>query len=335
MRCPPDSTAPPRIANWSVAAFDKLLHVWQHHVYADPRLSQFRTRTHPLQFACASDGAVCRVLVPSINAVPSLALSLPLISRALRAGGAVSLLHTGALGHPHVLAQLPQPSPRLRHVDLRESKGRGFVLRFPHFLFGFGLNGTEDWYPAPAYRPFLLASSSLPAPPRRDVVAWLSRPTAAGATRVLAGERQVVAALRTALASVRLRLQVVSSEAPLAPREFASLRGVVGVHGGAFANVHACRPGALVVEIQGQASARWCYAGLSVGLGLDYRAYFARRFPTDYMSREPREARVEVDPSGLAAFVLEAVRAPTERSLPEHARGKRSCARGGKGRQTN
>ena len=42
VRCPPDSTAPPRIANWSVAAFDKLLHVWQHHVYADQRLSKIR-----------------------------------------------------------------------------------------------------------------------------------------------------------------------------------------------------------------------------------------------------------------------------------------------------
>ena len=254
--CPSvDATPPPldgrssATAHWNVGAFDKLPYDWQHHV---------------------------------VNAAPHLALGLPVVNLALRSGGgSVSILHTGMLHHPSIVADFPRP-PRVPEVNLLDFRQSGrFSFAFHHFVLGFAVGGLHDWYPREAYAPFSAASHALAssaassaAPPsfassssstltdpfaaanhrphRRPMVAWLSRPSGLGAARALQGETEAATAARRVLCDLGYEMRIVRADAPLISSEFAHFRGVIGVHGGAFANVHACRPGAVVIEMQSE-----------------------------------------------------------------------------------
>ena len=91
---------------------------------------------------------------------------------------------------------------------------------------------------------------------------------------------------------------------------FATAAGLVGVHGGAFANMHALKPGAKVLEIIGEEAPttlrpRWSYASLAHGLKLDYRAYYPEVWPgydpPEYVGTEG----VRVNATHFAAFARE------------------------------
>ena len=292
--CPAGDAAPPppRLGNnvsahWHVGAFDRLPYDWQHHV---------------------------------VNAAPHFALSLPLVEQALRSGEetTVTVLHTGMLHHPNVIAAFPRP-PRVQELNLLDLRKSGrFAFEFANFVIGFSVGGPHDWYTRGAYEPFasasrqLLSPARIAVPPRqvhvRPVVAWLSRSSAAGSPRTVQNEASVATALRHALCTLGYDLRIVTSDAPAQARDFASFRGVIGVHGGAFANVHACRPGTVVIEMQSDqaSSARWCYAALSSNLDLRYFAYFPTRFPRDYMTADVEARRVVVDPQHFSNFVRDA-----------------------------
>ena len=78
--------------------------------------------------------------------------------------------------------------------------------------------------------------------------------------------------------TLRLQLEVIA--APLPPSAFARATGVVGVHGGAFANLHACSPGAVVIEIISADDPRWyaaprrCRAPRSLDDGLPLASFY-------------------------------------------------------------
>ena len=286
--CPEDDSAPPPVdgsqptVHWHAGAFDKLPYEWQHHV---------------------------------LNAAPHLGLALPLLNVVLGSGNAspaVTVVHTGMLDHPNVLADFPRP-PRVQTVNLLDYRKSGrFSFEFRHFVLGFSVGGPHDWYTREAYVPFLTASRKLLPPPAaaaaRPVVAWLSRASGPGSTRVLQDEANVATAVRRVLCTLGYELRIVRSGAPVGIHQFAQMRGAIGVHGGAFANVHACQPGSVVIEMQSHlpSSARWCYAALSTMLRLRYHAYFPSRFPSHYMSTDEDERRVVADPDDLASFVKEA-----------------------------
>ena len=111
-------------------------------------------------------------------------------------------------------------------------------------------------------------------------VAWLTR-GGVGA-RVLRNESAVVATINATLAVLRLRLVVLDRPSP---ERLRSARGVIGVHGGALSNLHACAPGTVVVEVLGRTRRMgrvehtdpyWCFGGLSRGVQLDYYACHIR-----------------------------------------------------------
>ena len=96
---------------------------------------------------------------------------------------------------------------------------------------------------------------------------------------------------------------------------FRGVSGVIGVHGGALANVHACAQGTRVVEIIGYSprgthrGIRLYYAALSAGLGHQHYLYVPRVWPAAFTCRPPlcrmaRDSqRVIVDLDDFRAFV--------------------------------
>ena len=194
------------------------------------------------------------------------------------------------------------------------------VENFVYAFAGFG-EGVHNSYPQVAYWPFRgVRGWEAPADDDRSAygdahlwptcgargwVAYLTRPVGTeGRSRMrnLANEEEAVEALREALDE----LGYASSHAVW----FATAAGLVGVHGGAFANMHALKPGAKVLEIIGEEAPttlrpRWSYASLAHGLKLDYRAYHPEVWPgydpPEYVGTEG----VRVNATHFAAFARE------------------------------
>jgi len=146
--------------------------------------------------------------------------------------------------------------------------------------------------------------------PRRLTVGFISR---GQITRRLVGEGDLVQALQarlnshpTAHAGVDVR---VLSDSQHNPSAFASLDAVIGVHGGAFANIHACRPGTVVIELSGEWLPR-TYANLAAAIGLEHFVYVAEIFPTsmrDFHAREGNGSWVQVNSTSVALFSAKAI----------------------------
>lgn len=308
MRCLAEgSSSPPRLedgADWQVGAL--VLHgfgqkLWQHHV---------------------------------LDSMPILGMALPLL-RAL--GQRATLVHSGALELRNVLASVPS-----RKTIYIATKYSGYV--HVNFAMAFTVDarsaeaaGPSDdrvpglpWdqiqhrgltHPSWSYWPYRLASQAAPAaatqPTSEPYVAWLTRgEVGARGTRWLVNESSVLRRLNATLRRVGVRFDVLSRPSPSLLR---GACGVVGIHGGALANIHACAPGTRVIEIIGEVQTLpnrggskplysdpyWCYAGLARGVGLDYYAYYPLRFPLELSSRFPWRQRVIVDEAHLAAFVAD------------------------------
>jgi len=127
-----------------------------------------------------------------------------------------------------------------------------------------------------------------------------------GARHLENGET-VATALRPLLAERNFTLNVLDPKSHT-PSVFASLSGVIGVHGGAFANVHACLPHTIVIEITGDLMPR-TYSNIAVALGMHYFAYVAERFPRSLWSLHSADhmGAVQVDPKQFAQFVAAAI----------------------------
>ena len=138
--------------------------------------------------------------------------------------------------------------------------------------------------------------------------------------RKLQNEASVVQALTPVLSARGLKLEILN-ESLHRPAVFARLRAVIGVHGTAFGNVHACAPGTTVIEITGALMPR-TWANFAVALGMSYFAYIAPRFPRSlwsFHSFDPR-SDVVVHPAKFSNFVAEAIDA----AKPSLGRGS-SC----------
>eukprot|EP00966_Prymnesium_polylepis_P192925 4471637-Prymnesium_polylepis.1 len=87
--------------------------------------------------------------------------------------------------------------------------------------------------------------------------------------------------------------------------------GLIGVHGGAFANMHALKPGAPVIEIVNRKGPR-CYAALANGMRHRYFAYFPTRMPLPWPSREHfatgEAGQVIVNRSHFLSFVTDVMK---------------------------
>jgi len=307
-------TSPPleRESTWHLVAFDWYSGHWQHHV---------------------------------VNAAPMLGMLGAVLHRAVAAAVNITLLHSGLLtsAHGQIRLRAPPPSATVHHASLYNGTGapdRALQRPLTNLLMAIPMPENEgefsigrprerysegDWYPRAAYWPFRsakVAAHAAAGAPRTRIL-FLSR--AGARTRHLANETVVATALRRALLPLGLHLQLVSSTLP--PAALAGVAGVVGVHGGAFANVHACATGATVLEIQSVADPRWCYAALARGVGLRYVAYYARQFPRSYLCPPTRgkgclaaEWLVHVDIAHFVRFAVEV--------FSEHAVGRGPAQRG-------
>ena len=269
---------------WHVAAFDWIANDWQHHV---------------------------------INAAPTLGMVGPVLRRLMVTDANVTVLHSGLLSHNNVRIRMPPPSVSLRYAHLYEQPSipdRSFQLPLSNFVMAFPMPENEgvlpaltasplsegDWYPRSSYWP-LRPTPKVADTSASNVVAFLSRNQSG--TRRLANEREVVGRLHLTLRELGLRLLVVNSPVPV--EFFSRLAGVVGVHGGAFANVHACRPGTRIIEIMSPTKPRWCYASLSIGADLAYHAYFPRRWPEVWRYSCPAALDAKQRNQCMAASIVE------------------------------
>ena len=114
-------------------------------------------------------------------------------------------------------------------------------------------------------------------------------------------------ALRPLLHARNLSLQMLPEKLHR-PNVFRSLRGVIGVHGTAFGNVHACAPGTIVVEITGALMPR-TWANFAYALGMDYFAYVAPLFPRSLWTFHSTDYRsdVVVNAQHFAQFFIKAI----------------------------
>jgi hypothetical protein len=140
-------------------------------------------------------------------------------------------------------------------------------------------------------------------------VAFLSR--GANMSRVLTSEEVVIAELR-ALFNRRssegwhLTLDVITRTMPT--DYYAGVVGIIGVHGGAFANLHACAQGTTIIEVTGQRRlphepAPRSYAPLALGLGMDYYIYYALHFPRNLDAFHRAGSSVMINVSHFVDFV--------------------------------
>jgi len=134
--------------------------------------------------------------------------------------------------------------------------------------------------------------------------------------RAFVGEAVLVHALRSlfdqraAQGGRRLRLDVINGTRSW--KYYARVAGLIGVHGGALANVHAMPRNATVIEIIGRRplvreQTSRSYANLALAIELNYYVYFAKHYPccleTFHAETGTPRSRVEVDVPHLIAFV--------------------------------
>jgi hypothetical protein len=124
--------------------------------------------------------------------------------------------------------------------------------------------------------------------------------------RTLVNEGAVLAALAPLLAQRNLSLRALREDEHT-PAAFAPLVGVLGVHGSALGNLHACARGTLVVEVTGALMPRM-WANFAVALGHEYFAYVAEQFPRSLWSFHAKSAhsRIRLNASRFAEFVATA-----------------------------
>lgn len=260
-----------------------------------------------------------------VSALPNLGLALPLL-RALgwrRPGGGgarrkIELLHHGLfergptrnLGSRVFTGDAACKPSRIKMLPGHKLSERSPVLQ--NFVLAMPMAAerrhppsiVSDSYPAHAYWPFIPEQQPAPRPPaavssrRRNrlaeppLVVFLTRMHER--SRVLLHEERIVRRVGHLLTSRDYRFAVVGT--PARPREpaafYANVRGVIGVHGGAFANLHACPPGARIVEVigyspsgGGSSGIRLGYASTSRGIGHRHSLYFPRRWPKHYMMK--------------------------------------------------
>ena len=198
------------------------------------------------------------------------------------------------------------------------------VLAFPRPRLRGGTQRVEESYPSFAYWPFTEVRAGLvhrKAPGAADggstsppLVVFLSRERER--FRRLLDEPTLTSAVGTMLRSRGYRFAVLPThDSPMSrAASFRDVVGVIGVHGGAFANLHACPEGTRVIEILGYSprgphgGIRLYYAMLSKGLGLRYVAYFPRVWPEHYMTKstntsEDDGTKVVVDQPSFLALV--------------------------------
>lgn len=175
---------------------------------------------------------------------------LPFFTKALRSGEKATFTNF-AIG-----AALPFTAESCEHVQL---PFQCMDDSYPRFAYDAAFSRRPNWG--------RLSS-------RVRVAAFLSRSTNGPRHLSSSTNLKIVRGLRELLP---MPLEVVSD---VRPSEWfaANVSLVLGVHGGAFANVHALPPGASVVEIVHPDGPR-CYAAMSFGRRLRYFAYWPARMP--------------------------------------------------------
>jgi hypothetical protein len=276
-----------------------------------------------------------------MNGLPNLGMLMPLMHYAGVAN--VSLLHNGLLdATANTIGQAVSPadchgSPTSWHllrvgVDVRsghEIQNLVLPIPMPRYM------GHEDSYPSFAYswttggrhkvgqgvhshwlaQRHGHADSTAGNPGHRknysnesgadesEFVALLLRPNST--SRSFVDEALVVTALQGVFKRAGIPLRV-AHDWPLA--HFRHAVGLIGVHGGALANMVAMPPGSRVIEIVGRLGPR-CYASAAVALGHKYYAYFPRTFPPPVMKKKAAfcssQGTVKVDVEHFTTFVRE------------------------------
>ena len=220
-------------------------------------------------------------------------------------------------------ALVPTVLRRLRVRALGDAMGTGRALgcardEIPRFAYPFHLssNGTEDqtggtWpdvYPRMAYWPLFEAIEQEAAPPddrattttshrSNGRVVYVSR--VPPAPRAILNESVILDKLRALPWHAHgLSFEVLSGT--WQPSAFASLAGLIGVHGAALLNAYRMRPRASsVIEIVAPTFPRLCIAAVCAGRGVRHHAFVASHFPSDY---EAKTHVVRINGTRVAGF---------------------------------
>ena len=265
-----------------------------------------------------------------LNAAPMLGMSLPLLDAGYTN---ITVLHDGLLNDganvelsQTLMRSFSSRSSRNAHACLARREWEGTRESVEHLVLAFPAPFdsyppvAEDSYPRFSYAPFLRAHDNHDVHPSSNrrrheadqrFIAFLSR-SWPGESRGLRNYSSIATALRVAFkAEGAPPFVVIDDEMNIRPAYLSRAVAVIGVHGGAFSNIHACAAGTLVVEIVHRAGPR-CYASLSAGLGLEYVAYFPKRMPHPDMRAfhydDDDSSAVEVDPAHFIPFVIGAWR---------------------------
>lgn len=136
-----------------------------------------------------------------------------------------------------------------------------------------------------------------------EFVALLLRPKST--SRSFVDEALIVTALQGVFKRAGIPLRV-AHDWPLA--HFRHAVGLIGVHGGALANMVAMPPGSRVIEIVGRLGPR-SFASAALGLGHKYYVYFPRTMPPPVMKKKAAwsssHGTVKVDVEHFTTFVRE------------------------------
>ena len=204
----------------------------------------------------------------------------------------------------HLQKASPPPPPETRprprsHSRMRQPEPQRPWLPLSAYALPFDARARQAW--ATRNRRHTRGGAGRAA--ASDEVGLIRR----GGARPLTNEREVVDALMPRLAARSLKLRLLNASEHT-PHVFASLVGVVGVHGSALGNLHAMAPGALVVEITGASMPR-TWSNFAVALGHHYWAYVSEQYPRSLWSFHrvnSAHSQVRVNATRLAAFVASA-----------------------------
>ena len=173
------------------------------------------------------------------------------------------------VSYDNVVFPIPLP------YALRTASGPITTLADSNPRFAYALYGSSASFPAPAHKPR---------------IAFLSR--GISTRRRLVDEPEVVAELRRALPN----FEIVVVKCSLAAKEFTRFAGAIGVHSGAFGNVHAMRKGSTVIEILHDRWGPRCFTNIALGVNVDYFMYTATlKFPdTEHHNSKNQEVSLNV-----------------------------------------
>ena len=203
-----------------------------------------------------------------LDAAPTLGMALPL----LRTGMQLNFLHDGLLDNPNI--ELPGLPQDVFAASIRLPQGPAIhVLNLT--AIALVNNAAPLAYPRWSHWPFGSRSDG-----HRRWVAWCSRSSVGRRSMLPHDEGRLLVKLRSTLARLNLDLRSVSEERVAS---YHGAAGLIGIHGGALANMHVLSPGAVVVEINGlldddPRGPRTCFQRLALGLGLRHRFVWAQIF---------------------------------------------------------